>query len=114
MIVMKYLSGYEDLYEYLQRKDKNFDEVIAASIILQILDVRVVNYLRQRGIDHRDLKLENILSSNRTKQIKIIDFGCASRSVPVPKPTSRKLSSITLRSGLGRASSTTTVGLFGL
>jgi serine/threonine protein kinase len=26
VIVMEYLSGYEDLYEYLRRKDKNFDE----------------------------------------------------------------------------------------
>ena len=77
VILMEYLSGYEDLYEYMRRKDKNFDEIRAASIISQTLSV--VSYLRKIGIDHRDLKLENILYSNRTKQIKIIDFGCASR-----------------------------------
>ena len=77
VIVMEYLSGYEDLYEYMRRKDKNFDELRAASIISQTLST--VNYLRRLNIDHRDIKLENILYNNRTKKIKVIDFGCASR-----------------------------------
>ena len=77
VIVMEYLSGYEDLYEYMRRKDRNFDELRAASIISQTLNT--VYYLKKLGIDHRDLKLENILYSNKTKKIKIIDFGCASQ-----------------------------------
>lgn len=77
VIVMEYLSGYEDLYDYMRRKDRNFDELRAAAIVTQTIDA--VAYLKKRGIDHRDLKLENILYSNKTKLIKIIDFGCASR-----------------------------------
>ena len=77
IIVMEFLSGYEDLYEYMRRKDKSFDEIRAASIISQV--ITAVKYLKRKGIDHRDLKLENILYSNKTKLVKIIDFGCASK-----------------------------------
>ena len=77
VIVMEYLSGYQDLYDYMRRKDKKFDEIRAASIISQAISA--VNYFKTQCIDHRDLKLENILYNNKTKQIKIIDFGCASR-----------------------------------
>jgi serine/threonine protein kinase len=48
VIVMEYLFGYQDLYEYLQRKNKNFDELRVASIVSQTL--AAVKYLRQRGL----------------------------------------------------------------
>jgi serine/threonine protein kinase len=34
-------------------------------------------YLQSIGIAHRDIKLDNILIEERTKMIKIIDFGFA-------------------------------------
>ena len=77
IIVMEYLSGYEDLFEYMRRKKRSFDEIRAASIISQV--ITGVKYLKRKGIDHRDLKLENVLYNNKTKTIKIIDFGCAGR-----------------------------------
>ena len=35
-----------------------------------------VEHMQNMGVMHRDLKLGNILISNETKKIKIIDFGC--------------------------------------
>ena len=36
-----------------------------------------VEHMQNMGVMHRDLKLGNILISNETKRIKIIDFGLA-------------------------------------
>lgn len=35
------------------------------------------DYLHSQGIAHRDIKLDNILIEEKTKMIKIIDFGFA-------------------------------------
>ncbi|KAL5253416.1 hypothetical protein ACHWQZ_G013262 [Mnemiopsis leidyi] len=48
----------------------------SAHIISQIIEAAY--YLTQQGVDHRDIKDENILYNPRTKQIKLIDFGSAS------------------------------------
>lgn len=40
--------------------------------------MNAVYYCHQKGIVHRDLKLENVLMSNREKlEIKVVDFGIA-------------------------------------
>lgn len=36
-----------------------------------------IAYLHSKGIAHRDIKLDNILIEEKTKMIKIIDFGFA-------------------------------------
>ena len=43
---------------------KYFEQIISA-----------LNYLHEKGIAHRNLKLDNILLTNNNTQIKIIDFG---------------------------------------
>lgn len=54
-----------------------FSEDDARAVVSQIL--KGVEYLHQRNIVHRDLKLENIMLSNLTPQakVKIADFGLA-------------------------------------
>jgi MAP/microtubule affinity-regulating kinase len=39
--------------------------------------IEAFEYLHSKGIAHRDVKLDNILIEEKTKMIKIIDFGFA-------------------------------------
>ena len=87
IILMEYLAGFEDIQQYLKRKDMKLDEVRTASIISQLLVA--LRYLTKKGIDHRDIKSENILFNPKTKQIKLIDFGCSSRISSSPYRTLR-------------------------
>ena len=57
----------------------SFDEVTAARIVRQIISA--IKHLHDRGICHRDLKLENIMLESPTSKepiVKVIDFGLAS------------------------------------
>ena len=72
LLVMEYNSGYEDLYDHIARVGRLSSED-TANVIQQVIDV--VFYLCCRGIDHRDIKDENILYNPVTKHVKIIDFG---------------------------------------
>ncbi|ODV85012.1 hypothetical protein CANARDRAFT_23566 [[Candida] arabinofermentans NRRL YB-2248] len=64
-----------DLFEKLM-KVKKFDENSAQFIIKQILQALV--YMHQRGIIHRDIKLENIVFKNQhSNEIRVIDMGLA-------------------------------------
>ncbi|CDW80062.1 protein kinase domain containing protein [Stylonychia lemnae] len=77
-----------ELFDELSSR-KKFSERDAALIMHTIL--MVVNYCHQKNIVHRDLKPENILleASKDYDQIKIIDFGSATRQIPskdLPRP----------------------------
>ena len=73
-LVMEYIPGYIDLFEYInQRGFLSSSEV--SNIIKQLLDI--CSYLALSGVDHKDIKDENILYNPFTKQIKLIDFGVA-------------------------------------
>lgn len=51
-------------------------EKSALIIVSQVVDA--IAYLHEKGICHRDLKLENIMfTSDKSLQIKLIDFGFA-------------------------------------
>jgi len=61
------------LYSYIRSKETyKLSEIEAKRIFIQILTA--VRYCHQKGVVHRDLKLENILL-DEDKNIKIIDFG---------------------------------------
>jgi len=79
-LVMELCSG-GDIFDWLD-KEEHLDEVRACGVITQI--AAAVDYLHNRGVVHRDLKLENILivkqdEDVKTKpiRVKIADFGFA-------------------------------------
>ena len=82
LIVMDYMEPSMDLFDYVEEK-KRLEEPLTRDIFLQLHDA--VSYCLARGIDHRDIKDENVLINVSTLQIKLIDFGSASlydRNVP--------------------------------
>ena len=71
-IVMEYINGGE-LSDYLKKyksiHNKGFPEEVVQYLMRQIVDA--VKYIHERGIIHRDLKLENIMvnfDSEKDKQ----------------------------------------------
>ena len=80
IIVMDYLPGYVDLFDHLSDSGALSVEITRA-IISQLVDVTC--YLITMGIDHRDIKDENILFNPSTRHMKLIDFGSAGR-IPAP------------------------------
>ena len=76
-IVMEYCTGYVDLFRYIDLQKQFFTEKEAAGIIHQTLSA--ISYCKAQGVDHRDIKDENILYHPKLKAIKIIDFGSASK-----------------------------------
>ena len=73
-IVMEYIEG-GTLGQYFKKKNFNFSERQASSIMSQIANG--VKYLHRYGIVHRDLKPDNIMitQQNDFGVIKIMDFG---------------------------------------
>lgn len=70
------------LGELLHRQGRRcLNESWARTILLQL--VSAVAHLHERGICHRDIKLQNILLENKSRQaqIKLIDFGFGSRYI---------------------------------
>ncbi|CAG8495085.1 417_t:CDS:2 [Ambispora gerdemannii] len=78
-LVMEYVAGGE-LFDYVSDYYEQTSETDAKRIFLQL--VNVVAYLHDNNIVHRDLKLENILLTERGPSltgpiIKLTDFGLA-------------------------------------
>jgi len=71
-IVMELMEGGE-LYEEIVKR-KTFTEQDASEIVRQLTEA--LAYLHEKGIVHRDLKLENLLLKKKnTLEIKLADFG---------------------------------------
>lgn len=69
-----------ELYEYLKKHD-TMPEPRVREIILQV--VQAMLYCHSRGVVHRDLKLENVLFTNKYEddfRVKVVDFGIAGMS----------------------------------
>ena len=75
ILVMEYEPQFVDLFYYIDQHGVMTSSE-AAHILRQLLDI--CSYLALQGVDHRDIKDENILYNPSTKQIKLIDFGSAS------------------------------------
>ena len=75
ILVMEFLPHFVDLFDHIaDTGPMSADD--SRNLVTQVL--AAANYLISRGIDHRDIKDENILYNPYTKQIKLIDFGSAS------------------------------------
>ena len=75
MSVMEYDPEYLDLFKVLM-KCGPMSSAVTRVIIRQV--IQVSTFLHSVGVDHRDIKDENILYNPRTGHIKLIDFGSAS------------------------------------
>ena len=73
-MIMEYAAGGE-LFKYVEEKQR-LNEIEARKIFQQI--VNAMSYCHNRGIVHRDLKLENVLfKSPGELLVKVVDFGIA-------------------------------------
>lgn len=80
-IVMEYIPG-GDLLEYFKARKSKLPEDRIRQIIREIANA--LSYMKDSGIIHRDLKLENILltDSSDYSNVKIVDFGLSSLQGP--------------------------------
>ena len=70
-IIMEYIKGNE-MFQYILVK-KKLGEEEACNFFLQIINC--IDYLSRIKVAHRDLKAENIIIEQKTKEIKLLDFG---------------------------------------
>ena len=73
-IFMEYCPG-GTLFEFLEKRNYTLSEKLCCNIIYKIC--LAVNYFHSYGINHRDLKPDNILmtSEDDDSEIRILDFG---------------------------------------
>ncbi|EAR97534.2 Serine/Threonine kinase domain protein (macronuclear) [Tetrahymena thermophila SB210] len=83
-LVMEYVSSLSLRHFLKSKPNHRLPESEAKTIFRQILNA--VNYCHQNDVIHRDLKLENILISEETNEIKLIDFGFS-----IQAPNDKKL-----------------------
>uniref|UniRef100_A0A8C1J190 Serine/threonine-protein kinase n=1 Tax=Cyprinus carpio TaxID=7962 RepID=A0A8C1J190_CYPCA len=63
-----------DLFSFVDHHGGSLDEGMARNIMRQVTDA--AKTCCDRGIFHRDLKLENLLMNEDTMEVKLIDFRC--------------------------------------
>ncbi|XP_070556134.1 hormonally up-regulated neu tumor-associated kinase homolog A-like isoform X2 [Ptychodera flava] len=67
-------AGGGQLLEFVRgHKDGRLTEKTARPFVRQL--VSALHHLHERGIVHRDLKMENIILDEKKKNLKIVDFG---------------------------------------
>ena len=75
VIVMEYCASSVDLFDFIAVRGP-LHEDLARHLFLQLHSA--VSYCLSVGVDHRDIKDENILINTLNHTIKLIDFGSAS------------------------------------
>ncbi|KAL4660482.1 serine/threonine-protein kinase pim-2-like [Arapaima gigas] len=74
ILVLEQPLPCQDMLDFIARSGGHFQESTAQAFMNQV--VLAVKYCQDRGVLHRDIKLENILVQTDTMKIKLIDFGC--------------------------------------
>ena len=75
-IVMEKPAGYVDLFNHIEQNGV-LSERLALVIFRNLLEA--IQHCHSVGVFHRDIKEENVLVNINTGEIKLIDFGCATR-----------------------------------
>ncbi|XP_067314685.1 serine/threonine-protein kinase pim-2-like [Pseudorasbora parva] len=73
MILERPLS-YMDMFGFMKFHGGFLDEGTARQVMRQV--IYGANICCERGVFHRDIKLENLLINKDTLEVKMIDFGC--------------------------------------
>lgn len=73
-IIFEYCPGI-DFFELIEKNKENHSKFKNEYIDYFRKIVDAVEYMHDQGVVHLDLKLENIVINEKTKSIKIIDFG---------------------------------------
>ena len=74
-LVMEYCETSVDLFNFILQRGA-LSEKLSRDILLQVYSA--VSYCFSEGVDHRDVKDENILINISSHKIKLVDFGSAS------------------------------------
>ncbi|XP_073809779.1 serine/threonine-protein kinase pim-1-like [Danio rerio] len=74
IMILERPSPCEDLFDFLERHLGTLSENMTRHIMRQV--VQAAHMCCQRGVLHRDIKLENLLINKETLEVKLIDFGC--------------------------------------
>lgn len=74
-IVLEYVPNSQDLFDFIIDNPRMKPEA-ALNIFAQL--IQVISHLHLHGINHGDVKPENILIETKTHQIKLLDFEFAS------------------------------------
>jgi len=83
-VVADYIKG-EDLFVFMQKRDfRPLSEIQTRKMIQQL--AKALRYCHQRGISHKDIKLENICLDKRRQPV-LIDFGFCEFTSPETKST---------------------------
>ncbi|XP_056312713.1 serine/threonine-protein kinase pim-2-like [Danio aesculapii] len=75
VLILECPSPCENLEEFLYHHGDTLNESTTRHIMKQA--IHAADLCCQRGIFHRDVKLENLLINKETLEVKLIDFGCA-------------------------------------
>ena len=75
VLTMNYLDNTIDLKSFIKLHSR-LSEQVSRTVLIQTYDALV--YCLSVGVDHRDVKHQNILINQTTLQIKLIDFGLSS------------------------------------
>lgn len=91
VLILEYCEG-GDIYElYAANNGHSMPEAFVSQMVRQI--ITALDHLTRRGIEHRDVKPENLLlyastSLSSTPNVKLADFGWASITTPGAAPAS--------------------------